>query len=166
MIDHEAEFAAEFEDAIDLLEDAAGMRGMVDHAPGPYETELPIGEGHLFGIHATHIGRQAAQLQPPPGIFDGAIGEIDADQIATGFGKKLGMGAEPATDLEDVLPAKLVEGDPTFEGAGEGATRGSGATIEGRRRKMAAIDLLVELPGGFRPGEGFVPILAHVNGGP
>src|SRR5260370_21162980 len=155
MIDHEAEFAAEFEDAIDLLEDAAGMRGMLDHAPGPYEIELPIGEGHLFGIHATHIGRQAAQRQPPPGIFDGAIGEIDADQIATGFGKKLGMGAEPATDLEDVLPAKLVEGDPAFERAFErafeGATRGSGATIEGRRRKMAAIDLLVEFPGAFGP---------------
>src|SRR5580704_6097135 len=130
MINHEAEFAAGFEDAIDLLEDAFGMRRMVDHTPGPYEIEFVISEAHLFGIHATHIGGQAAQVQPAPGILDGPVSEIDAGQIAAGFGHELCMRAQAAADLEDPLTAKQIEGNPSFEGTPERAG--------GRARERAA----------------------------
>src|SRR6202030_597926 len=61
VIDHEAELAARFENAVDLLKNPVCIRGVMYNAPGPYEIELAILEIHLLGVHAADIGRQSAQ---------------------------------------------------------------------------------------------------------
>src|SRR5689334_4940415 len=72
------------------------------------------------------------------------------------------MGAQTAADLEDALSTKPLEGDPFCERPAVGG----GAAIEGRGRKKAAIDLLVELVGACGGENGFVPIVAHGIGVP
>src|SRR5215813_8110780 len=71
-----------------FLEDAAGIRGMVNYAPAPDEIKTVVGKLKLLSIHAENICRQAKTAHPLSGALDGVFGKVNAGKRSRMSGKQ------------------------------------------------------------------------------
>ena len=78
MIHHQPKFTAGFENAEYVTNDLLGVRGVVNHTPGPHEIEFVVGKIHDFGVHLAHISLQAAQLKPLARAAYALFRQVDA----------------------------------------------------------------------------------------
>ena len=116
MVDHEREPAARTQHARDLADHAVGVGRVVDDAPRPDEVEARIRIRERFGVGLAHVGDEPGEREPPSRQLDRGRRQVDGRDVRAGCGEQPSMDTGAAADLEDVVPAELVERDEAGEG--------------------------------------------------
>ena len=111
MVEHDHRFAARLEDAMDFVDGALRVDGVVEDAVRIDRVERAIGEGLPFGVALEDAAGQLANLEMTPRQADGLRREIDAGDAGAGAGELDQVDARAAADLQHALPAP--EGDVT-----------------------------------------------------
>src|SRR6266851_10113766 len=105
VINHDGAFAAWPQYAVDLRENALGIRGLMDDSPAPDVVEAVRTKSHALGIHLQHGPWDVEELEPPRAHRGGRAGQIDAGERLAARGQQLCMGPLSDPDFEHILVA-------------------------------------------------------------